>query len=360
MLWITVILILPYLFLILRIYFNLQCIHTFSYNITPAVSVSVIIPCKNEQETLPALLECLAQQDYPNELIEIIVVDDHSADSTSAIVQNVKLPFRIRLLQNAGSGKKAALKSGIEAASGKLLISTDADCTMSPGWVKSIAACFELNNPDLIIAPVKLQKGSGLSGKFQELEFLGLQGITAGTASTGNGIMCNGANLAFTREAYKRGEPDLHFEHLSGDDIFLLHSLKKSKYSKILWLEAADAIVTAGSMKKMSSFFAQRNRWISKWKLYNDNYTIIIGAATFIAVILQITMMGAASLNTGAMAPFLTIFILKSIPDFMILRNRAMAYNSRDLMRWFIPSQIIYPFYVLAVLLSSPVKRGSY
>jgi hypothetical protein len=69
--------------------------------------------------------------------------------------------------------------------------------------------------------------------------------------------MCNGANLAFTREAYLNNSDNLHDEITSGDDVFLLHSLKKN-HSKILWLERSDAIVTTASSPTTSSFSTMR------------------------------------------------------------------------------------------------------
>ncbi len=64
----------------------------------------------------------------------------------------------------------------------------------------------------MIICPVAIEAGKGFAGKFQELEFLSLQGITAGTATAGMSTMCNGANMAFTRKAYELHAANLHPE----------------------------------------------------------------------------------------------------------------------------------------------------
>jgi hypothetical protein len=45
------------------------------------------------------------------------------------------------------------------------------------------------------------------------------------------------------------------------------------------------------------------------------------------------------------------VFLLKSVPDFLILRNTTRRYGREPLMKWFLPSQIIYPFYVFSVAL---------
>jgi poly-beta-1,6-N-acetyl-D-glucosamine synthase len=358
MYWLAAILILPYFFLLLKISNNLHKIKPFTVTSAPSTFVSVIIACRNEEKRLPALLESLSLQDYPTELFEVIIVDDNSYDKTFSIASEFTSNFSIRVLKNNGTGKKAAISTGINSSGGELIVTTDADCTFSSGWITTIAAYFEINHPDIIISPVKLGGNGGFFGRFQELEFLGLQGITAGTAASGNGIMCNGANLAYTREAYLRNKGNLRFDINSGDDVFLLHSLKKESGSKILWLESQEALVTSRSSLTLKAYLSQRRRWISKWNAYDDNYTIITGSITFIAVLAQLFLSLAIFFNFSIIAPLVTGLILKSVPDYLILRNRARYYGNKQSMGWFIPAQLVYPFYVAGVVLYSQ-RRNS-
>jgi biofilm PGA synthesis N-glycosyltransferase PgaC len=231
------------------------------------------------------------------------------------------------------------------------------------GWkIRSIAAFYEKYKPEMIICPVQIKESPGLFGKFQELEFLGLQGITAGTAIAGDSTMCNGANLSFTRVAYIDNADNLHDEIASGDDIFLLHSLKKKSNSKILWLESSDATVTAEASPGLISFLRQRKRWISKGKSYSDKFTILLGIVTFVTILVHWVLLVAVFLNQAFLTVLLAVFLLKSIPDFLILNNTSVRYRKPKLMYWFIPAQIVYPIYVLAVAvysLLSPDRRGT-
>jgi hypothetical protein len=182
---------------------------------------------------------------------------------------------------------------------------------------------------------------------------MSLQGITAGSVMAGKGIMCNGANLAFTREAYISQIDNLHPELTTGDDVFMLHGLKKEIESRILWLESADTIVSTSSSSSVSSFLIQRKRWISKWNAYHDGFTILTGIATFAATLVQFYAFISVFFNLSFIWLFLTILVLKSIPDFLILQNTTTRYGKSNLMRWFLPAQLIYPFYVIAVILYS-------
>jgi hypothetical protein len=192
---------------------------------------------------------------------------------------------------------------------------------------------------------------------FRELEFMSLQGITAGCALAGDATMCNGANLAFTSKAYLDHSDNLHDEINSGDDIFLLHNLKKEPHSKILWLESKEAKVITESPTTLRSFLKQRSRWISKGKAYKDRQTILLGAVTFVAIILQISYIIAYIFKPVLIWDLLAILILKSVPDFLIIQNMCIRYGKRNLLRWFLPSQLIYPFYVLSVVIYSLIFR---
>ena len=73
--------------------------------------LTVILPVRNEAETLPQLLADLAAQS--RQPTEVIVVDDASEDGTRAGVESTPWPFPYRVLDNPGQGKKAGLSAGI-------------------------------------------------------------------------------------------------------------------------------------------------------------------------------------------------------------------------------------------------------
>ena len=170
--WLPVILILPYFFLLLKIYRNLLKIIPFNASPVPSTYVSVIIACRNEQEKLPLILKSISGQDYPEEFFEVIIVDDNSDDNTFETASENISSDRFTVLRNRGKGKKAAIRTGIVASGGRLIITTDADCTMGTSWIKTIAAFFEKTNSDLILCPVRLAEHQGFFAWFQELEYL--------------------------------------------------------------------------------------------------------------------------------------------------------------------------------------------
>src|SRR5579864_9112506 len=90
-----------------------------------SVTISVVIPALNEADNLPYVLPRI-----PDWIDEVILVDGASADETWAIAYS--LYPTIRVIQQEGKGKGAALQSGFEAASGDIIVMLDADGSTDP------------------------------------------------------------------------------------------------------------------------------------------------------------------------------------------------------------------------------------
>jgi glycosyltransferase involved in cell wall biosynthesis len=95
-------------------------------------AVSVIVPARDAEATLPRTLAGLGHQRVPGDF-EIIVVDDRSRDATARIARGAPLP--LRLLGGDGSGPAAARNLGAAAARAPALAFLDADCEPADGWL---------------------------------------------------------------------------------------------------------------------------------------------------------------------------------------------------------------------------------
>src|SRR4030095_16642438 len=204
LLYITIGLLIIYSILILFYRAGWQELKAFSQtDQEPSIKISVIIPARNEEGNIGKLLSSLEKQTYPKPLFEVIVVDDHSTDNIVAVVNNYSFAKLIRLeFDNINSYKKKAIETGIAVASGDLIVITDADCVVKPGWLKTIAAFKEKTNAKFIAAPVTIGYKRNLLQTFQSLDFMVLQGITGASVQKGVHNMCNGANLAYERKTF--------------------------------------------------------------------------------------------------------------------------------------------------------------
>jgi len=355
MLWLLIIPFVIYSAIILRIAFYLKDVKPFQKKVDNAeIKVSVIVACRDEENNLPELLSCLSKQDYPQDFFEVIIVDDNSTDSTFNLANKFDGIKNLRVIRNSGTGKKFAIKKGVEVSSSELILTTDADCRMGTRWLSSVVSFYNHEKPEMIIAPVNLSKlNDGLLNSFQVIEWQALQGITAGTAARGNPVMCNGANLGFKKYTFLSHSYGLKYNLVSGDDIFLLQTLKKEKKSNIRWLESNEAVITTPTAPTIMHLLMQRARWISKAGFYKDPYIIIIALVTFCTNIELLGLYLAWILNTTLAFILISGFVIKSASDFALLKETIRKSFKSVKSKYFFASEILYPLYVLIVSLKA-------
>jgi chlorobactene glucosyltransferase len=107
-------------------------------------SLSILIPARNEEATLGPCVRSLLAQEYPGTL-EILVLDDHSTDSTAQVAAELAAESngKVRVLSGGElllgwKGKPNALRQLAAAATGELLLLTDADCVFYPGALTAV------------------------------------------------------------------------------------------------------------------------------------------------------------------------------------------------------------------------------
>ncbi|HEY8398542.1 MAG TPA: glycosyltransferase [Flavihumibacter sp.] len=244
----------------------------------PNIKVTVIIPARNEAAAIRQCIESYLQQDYPPHLRECIVVDDFSEDATADIVREyakngVQLVELRAILspRHINSYKKKAIETGIQHASGELIITTDADCILPPQWISEHVRYQQQNGLMLVAAPVRIHPVNSWLAQFQALDFLSLQGITGASHSRGLHAMCNGANLSYTKAAFTAVNGFAGVDDLaSGDDMFLMQKITARFPGKTGYLKSRAAIVDTAPMPSWREFFRQRIRWASKARAYTE------------------------------------------------------------------------------------------
>ena len=113
--------------------------------------VSVIIPSRNEHQSISKCLECLKNQSYPSDKFEIIPVNDGSEDETGNILNQMAKnnsliqPVHISVSKMEKQGKLNAIDEGIQHAKGEIIITTDADIWMEPNWMGHMVKGFDSN-----------------------------------------------------------------------------------------------------------------------------------------------------------------------------------------------------------------------
>jgi glycosyltransferase involved in cell wall biosynthesis len=184
---------------------------------------SVIVPAYNEGAYLGRTLASLDGQDFPGPY-EIIVVDNNSDDDTSDVARS----FGVQLVQEPETGVCAARQRGAEAASGEILVSTDADTEHPRDWLRRIDATFRSSVDAVAVAgPCRYEGEHGWTRAYPALLF----GLVARVFQrTGFVFYVSATNLAMTRAAFPGYD---RTQTQGGDELDLLRRLRRT--GTVVW-----------------------------------------------------------------------------------------------------------------------------
>jgi cellulose synthase/poly-beta-1,6-N-acetylglucosamine synthase-like glycosyltransferase len=376
-LMISLVLLLPYAILI--IYYRNGWLQLKNFHPAPGASlkhstfITVIVVARNEEKNIGSCIESVIKQTYPQNLFELVLVDDNSNDATAAIaksyaannisVLNLKDFTGDKVLN---SYKKKGLGTAIAIAKGDLIVTTDADCIVQPGWLHTIASYYEEFAPVFIAAPVVYTNPSAgnsffvrLLKIFQILDFITLQGITGASVYKKFHSMCNGANLAYEKKAFHEAGGFEGIDLLaSGDDLLLMHKIQKLYPGRIMYLKSDSAIVQTQPAETLKDFLNQRIRWASKADRYTDKkITVVLLLVYIFNAWIVVTAVGSF-FSADAFYVFLFLLLLKTGIELFFLFPVAGFFKKQNFLWWFVPAE---PFHILYTLIAGWLgKFGSY
>ena len=322
----------------------------------PETKVTIVVALRNEENNILKLLENFKALIYPKELLEIVLVNDHSTDNTVKFVEDFIITnpeLNIKLLNAENKGKKNAIKTGVEQASNNFILTTDGDCSPGKLWVRKMAAYYQKYNPAVILAPVVYRKKKSMLQRMFSLEFISLVASGAGAAGAGVPFMGNAANMGFEKNILKK---NLKEKFASGDDVFLIHSAKKSYGSKsIHFLKDASVIMETEPPQTVGEFLKQRLRWGSKAKGYNDFVAASVSFLVFAFNFGLFLMFLLAFMYHWLFVVWFLFIALKTLMDLPLLQGFARLTGNTDLIIFIFPLEFVYPFYITFTAIASLV-----
>jgi glycosyltransferase involved in cell wall biosynthesis len=314
--------------------------------------VSVVVAFRNEAKTLPKLLSSFLKLEYPIDRFEVVLVDDHSSDGgVQAIQPFFQSGLTLRLLTTGTHGKKAAISLGVENAVGEYIFATDADCQVHPQWLFSMVGECITHQPALVAGMVSMSSDGSFLQDFQQMDFAALQLSGLASARMGHPIMCNGANMGYSKHQFLRHRAGLKSEYSSGDDMFLLQSMKREGL-KVVFSAQPESMVSTAPMPDWRSFFGQRMRWTSKASGYHDRDVLAVAWIVFLANLFMVTMAVAALWNVIFLGFLVGCYVAKGAVE-LILFRKGKFWGWRFSFLRFILVQLIHPFYTVGVVAAS-------
>lgn len=286
--------------------------------------VTVMVAARNEEERMHYTIEDILAQDYPKQLTEIIIVDDHSTDRTSEIISSyadkgVKL-LQLNEAEPLNSYKKKAIAKAIGISTGDLMVATDADCRMGSKWLSSIVGFYETEQPVMVSSPVAYFEEKSLFERMQTLEFSFLIGIGAAFIGNKRASTCNGANFAYRKDVfYEVGGFTGIDELASGDDELLLQKVAVSYPGRIGFLKLREAIVYTHAKSTLKGFLQQRRRWASKSTKYKDKKIVALAVGMWLFNVSLIANLALSFYDSFFFNLVLVQFLLKTLFEIIFL-----------------------------------------
>ena len=275
-------------------------------------SVSVIVPAHNEAARLEATLSCLAAQRYPGPH-EFVVVDDRSTDGTAALVsQAAAADPRFRLVQVSEASRRNApkvnaVRLGIQASGGEVIVTTDADCGFGPDWLEAMVESFA---PGVVMVcgyvETDLPPGAPLWARLEAADWFSLMLVSRSMLRSGRAYASSANNQAYLRSAFlAAGGFGATARAPSGDEDLLAQRLARLPGARVVFAADRRLRVRTASAGSPLAFLRQRRRWVSRYQHmvhYSPSFVAGLSVLGLESIVLAGSLVGVSLLGGSTLA----------------------------------------------------------
>ena len=333
--------------------FTLGLFRTAKHNNPTLLSVTVIVPAKNEEKNIQNCLDALAKQSYARENTQIIVVNDRSTDKTVEHAQKKHLP-NLQIIsvttQDHICPKKNAIHQGIKVSTGDIILTTDADCCPEPHWIADTVKCFT-PQIGMVMGYAPLLVSSTQLNPLLSLQSLVVAALSAGSVGIGFPLTCTGRNLAYRRKAYHDVKGFDGFGHIiGGDDIYLMQKIAQTPYKMAFNLSPQASVP---SQAHTDNQFNRQLRYQSKSLHYGPTVLLLSLAVYIFHLILMLSPFWFYYFpDTWTVAKY--ALLAKIATDVLFLGIAAKRFDALKNMVWFPLLEILlFPYIVIVCALGA-------
>ncbi len=287
--------------------------------------ITVVVPARNEADNLERCIQSLMQVHYPPDAIQMIVVDDRSEDATPQILDALaqQYPSILPLHRTAAQvdpnlrGKPGALQYGIDHADGELVLMTDADCAVSPEWVRGMVMQF--TDPEVgLVAGLTSIRSEGFLDRVQDVEWTYTQAMAAGGVGNGIPLGCFGNNLAVRRSAFDAVGGYRSITFSVTEDLALQDAIHRAGWRVRHAIHMNTSVITLPAAD-IGEYIKQRHRWV------RGGTALGWRAAVFVVSSLALWSGIALSIVTGATAWLVGFVVMRVLGDGTLIAMAARA-----------------------------------
>ena len=309
-------------------------------------SVSIVIAARNEEGNIGACLDSIAALTYATGALQVIIVDDRSSDSTATIVQQYidRYPHITMIHASPPSdhlhGKTNAIAQGVDHATGEILMFTDADCLVPPGWVEETVKYFDREDIGLVAGFTYL-KGSGPFACFQALDWLALFSSAAAAVRLGTPATAVGTNLCVRRAAYDAIGGYRAIPFSVTEDYALFHAVASSSSYSVRFPMDPGTINESLPCTSWRQLYRQKKRWFAGGKgMQLRHQMVFLAAYALNALLILVPILGWSPI-------WLSAFGLKLAVDLLFTLPSLATFNRWHLLRCWPLYELYYFLYIL-------------
>ncbi len=309
--------------------------------------VSVIVAARNEEQIIARCILSLSALRYPEELLEVILVDDHSTDKTLSIMKNETqtLPF-FKVLSTIEDnsfilkGKAKAIDTAIKNCSGEIIISTDADCEIGREWVHETVKYYS-GHTAMVCGFTQIKSSDSLFAKMQNLDWLYLLTLASASAGLKMIMSCVGNNLSFTKAAYKKvgGYESINFSVT--EDLALMRKINSDKKFEIKYPVDKSCLVETLPCKSLDEVLSQKRRWFKGGTGINM-LGYLVGIELYALNFLF--LFGLFFLNYKI---YLPLIVLKMMSELILVSQTLKRFDLQSLYKYYLFFSIYFALYGL-------------
>ncbi|MBW7916612.1 MAG: glycosyltransferase [Trueperaceae bacterium] len=334
-------------------------------------SVSVIVPAHDEERDLPATLASLAAQEYGGRL-EFVVIDDRSTDGTAAVIERFARedprfrPVSVTAPSRRLAPKVNAVEHGLRAATGELVLATDADCVHDRRWVAGMASYFAADVVMVAgyVSTSRRGEARTLLDRFESVDWFTLMLVSRSLTRFGLRFASSANNLAYRRSAFEAvGGFGAAGRAPSGDEDLLTQKLGRLPGAKVVFADDHRCRVLTRGAEGAPQLLRQQRRWVSRYHHvlhYHPGFLAGIAILGLQSVLLTLAVLLCPVLP-GLVPWVLGLWAVKAGIEFVGMGVGTRQWDRRDL--WGVSTlwwSLLHPPFIATASIGSFLKPSAW
>ncbi len=308
--------------------------------------ITIIVAVRNEEKNMMRCLNYLDKLVYPKDKLEIIISNNGSIDNTGQIIEDhIKGKSQYKhLIPSPGNGrlqgKINALAKAIKIAKGDIILTTDADCAVTPTWAKTIASYYQ-KDVAMVMGFTTQETYNQFSG-MQMLDFIYLLSLASGFMNMNYPLSAIGSNMSFRKSVYEAVGGFESIPFCVTEDFKLVQVVSRLKKYKIIFPVDIDSLVVSEPCEDFKTLYRQKKRW-GVGGLEGDMLGFSVAGVTFLSFLgLVLTPIFFSYIALGLALTRIGLDFLSIYP---VLKHLRLV----DKLKYFLSFELYFILYVLAL-----------